>query len=152
VCQTRGRGGNQDTVWCPGGIPASACSCQSCTDLPSVWKAQQEADSLSAAAATAGCGAQLPAAPEGCSFHGCRNSSSPGPPSTHPPCLSSAMARLSDDKQKGTAMAPWFPCHLQPGWGEGWELTMLPASLLNTQAVLLHQALGRRQPHGREGG
>ena len=49
-------------------------------------------------------------------------------------------------------MAPWFPCHLQPGWGEGWELTMLPASLLNTQAVLLHQALGRRQPHGREGG
>lgn len=24
-------------------------------------------------------------------------------------------------------MAPWFLCHLQLGWREGWELTGLPA-------------------------
>lgn len=60
VCQTRGRG-NRDIVWCPGGIPASACSCQPPASSPRCG-AQQEADSRAAASA-AGCGAlplQLP--------------------------------------------------------------------------------------------
>lgn len=43
-------------------------------------------------------------------------------------------------------MAPWFLCHLQLGWREGWELAGLPVSLLNTWAAPLHQARGRRQP------
>lgn len=54
VCQTRGRG-NRDIVWCPGGIPASACSCQPPASSPRCG-AQQEADSRAAASA-AGCGA-----------------------------------------------------------------------------------------------
>lgn len=108
VCQTRGRGGNQDIVWCPEGIPASACSCQSSADLPLVWKAQQEADSLSAAA-TAGCGALLPAALEGCSFHGCRNSSLPRPPRHSPGlallCQSLALCRQAEENSHGALVS-----------------------------------------------
>lgn len=49
-------------------------------------------------------------------------------------------------------MAPWFLCHLQLGWQEGWELVGLN-TLSNTRTVLLLlQARGRRQPQGGEGG